>query len=164
MKNESIPHTIIKGNVSVMDRLKGLNETERHAVLASDSDGQPYTSLIAHALSISNYSLIFATPKDSQKFRNIIKNPRVSLLLDNRMNTDEDYMAAESITIQGIARPVEKGNHWIELSEILSKKHPYLKDFIKAPSTALIEVDILYCIHVSQFQTITEWRREESAS
>ena len=91
-----LPIKVSKGNVSVLERLHLLNKTQKHAVLATDSDGQPYTSLIAYALTSDMKGIVFATPKDTSKYRNILKNRRVSLLIDTRSNTEKDYMGATS--------------------------------------------------------------------
>ena len=47
---EPIPTRVSKSSVPVINRLRILNKTQMHAVLATDSNGQPYTSLIAFAL------------------------------------------------------------------------------------------------------------------
>ena len=147
-----------KGSVSVPDRLKLLNKTERHAVLATVFSGKPYTSIIAFSLTKDMKGAIFATPKNTRKYRNLIKNNHVALLIDNRKNTDRDYAGAESVSILGTAKPVRRGKRWQELSHILIKKHPALKKFIQAQNTAIVLVEAKRCVHVSQFQMVSEWR------
>lgn len=93
-----VPDKVSKGNIYVPDRLSILNKTQPHAVLATDSDGQPYTSLIAFALTPDMKGVVFATPKSTRKYKNILKNKYVSLLIDTRSNTETDYMNAESVT------------------------------------------------------------------
>lgn len=153
---KGIPSRVSKGSVSVIDRLIILNKAQRHAVLATDSDGQPYSSLIAYALTSDIKGIIFATPKSTRKYKNILKNRCVSLLIDTRSNTEKDYMDAESITILGNAYPVRRGKKWSELAEILKKKHPRLTSFIDSHETALVYIEIIKCIHVTKFQTISE--------
>ncbi len=154
---ESIPNRVIKGDTPVLERLKALNKEQLHAVLATESNSQPYTSIVAFALSPEGKRIIFSTPGRTQKYKNIIKNPRVSLLIDTRSNTKKDYMAAESITILGNAMPLKKGKKWTEFAEILIKKHPELNEFVHSPETRLILVKITRCIHVTRFQTVSEW-------
>ena len=151
-----IPNKVSKGSVSVSERLRVLNKTQMHAVLATDSDGQPYTSLIAYALTFDMKGIVFATPKSTRKYKNIFKNRRVSLLIDTRSNTEKDYMAAESITILGNAYPVRRGGKWSELANVLKKKHPRLSFFIESPETTLVYIEIIKCIHVTKFQNISE--------
>jgi hypothetical protein len=157
MKDAKIPDKVSKGAVSVPDRLIVFNKIQPHAVLATESDAQPYTSLVAYALTPDAKGLIFITPRSTRKFMNILKNDRVSLLLDTRKNTPEDYMSAESITILGRARPLRKSEKWRVLAKIFAKKHPRLSTIVASPETALILVEIAVCIHVTQFQTVTIW-------
>lgn len=72
-----------------------------HAVLATESEGQPYTSLISYAITPDAKEIVFATPKSTQKYKNILKNRRISILIDTRSNTEKDYIEAEAITILG---------------------------------------------------------------
>jgi general stress protein 26 len=154
---ESIPDTVSKGSVSVPDRLEALNKTQLHAVLATVSGGRPHTSLIAFALTADLRTLIFATPKATAKHRNILKNSRVSLLIDTRTNSDSDYIGAEAVTITGTAMPMRKGKQWTEIRNVLTSKHPALKDFVDAPGTALVMVRISRCVHVGRFQAVSVW-------
>ena len=154
---ESLPDRIKKGTISVLDRLNALDKDQLHAVLATDSDGQPYTSMIAYALTPDKKGIVFATPRKTHKYKNILKNNRVSLLIDTRSNTEKDYMSAESLTILGNAKRVRKGGKWSVLAGVLMQKHPNLNEIIRSPETKLIFVKITRCIHVTRFQTVSEW-------
>jgi nitroimidazol reductase NimA-like FMN-containing flavoprotein (pyridoxamine 5'-phosphate oxidase superfamily) len=154
---ESLPDRIKKGTISVLDRLNALDKDQLYAVLATDSDGQPYSSMIAYALSPDKKGIVFATPRKTQKYKNILKNNRVSLLIDTRSNTEKDYMSAESLTILGNAKRVRKGGKWSVLAGVLMQKHPNLNEIIRSPETKLIFVKITRCIHVTRFQTVSEW-------
>jgi nitroimidazol reductase NimA-like FMN-containing flavoprotein (pyridoxamine 5'-phosphate oxidase superfamily) len=154
---ELLPDRVTKGSEDVLERLSALDRNQLHAVLATDSDGQPYTSMIAYVLAPDKKGIIFSTPRKTQKYNNILKNKRVSLLIDTRSNTEKDYMGAESLTVLGNAMPVRKGRRWTELAGLLIKKHPALNTIIHSPETKLIFIKISRCIHVSKFQTISEW-------
>jgi uncharacterized pyridoxamine 5'-phosphate oxidase family protein len=153
----SVPDRVRNGTAPVLERLNALDKDQLHAVLATESDGQPYTSMIAYALSPDKKGVIFVTPKETQKYKNILKNNRVSLLIDTRSNTEKDYMGAESLTILGSAIPVRKGEKWLELAGVLTRKHPNLNEIIHSPETKLIYVRIIRCIHVTRFQTVSNW-------
>jgi nitroimidazol reductase NimA-like FMN-containing flavoprotein (pyridoxamine 5'-phosphate oxidase superfamily) len=138
--------------------MKYLNKTERHAVLATVFQGKPYTSIVAFALTKDMKGALFATPKNTRKYKNLLKNKHVALLIDNRKNEDRAYAGSESVTILGTAQTVRRGKRWEELYHILVRKHPALEEFFKAPSTALILIEATSCLHVSHFQVISEWR------
>jgi nitroimidazol reductase NimA-like FMN-containing flavoprotein (pyridoxamine 5'-phosphate oxidase superfamily) len=154
---ESIPDRIKKGTMPVLERMDALDKDQLHAVLATDFAGQPYTSMIAYALTPDKKGIVFVTPQKTQKYKNILKNNRVSILIDTRSNTEKDYMSAESLTILGNAMPVRKGEKWSKLTGILIRKHPKLTEIIHSPETKLIFVKIIRCIHVNRFQTVSEW-------
>lgn len=154
---ESLPDRVKKGSASVIDRLNALNKDQLYAVLATASGRQPYTSMIAYALTPDNKGIVFATPRETRKYKNILKNSRVSLLIDTRSNTEKDYMSAESLTVSGNAMPVRKSRKWLELARILMRKHPNLGKIIRSSETKLIFVNITRCIHVTKFQTVSEW-------
>lgn len=152
---KSIPSTTQKGSAGVLNRLKTFNSRESFAVLATDEGGKPYTSLISFALTPDLKEVIFATPKNTRKFRNIAGAKDVALLIDNRSNKKRGFMETEAITVTGEASVLRRGRAWIEYAGIFLKKHPELEEFINAPTTALIVIDITSCVHVGQFQTVT---------
>ena len=103
---------------------------------------------------------MFATPKRTLKYRNILKHNAVSLLIDTRSNTESDYLNAEAVTISGNAVPVRRGMKWKKLAGIFLRKHPELRGFLESPSSALILVKATRCSHVGSFQTVSEWKVE----
>ena len=153
----SIPDRVKKGNIPVFERLYVFDKIQLHAILATVSDKQPYPSMIAYALVPDEKGIVFATPNKTQKYKNILKNNRVSILIDTRSNTKKDYMSAESLNILGYAKPVRKGKEWRELTNILLKKHPKLKEFVYSSETKVIFVKINQCIHVKRFQTVSKY-------
>ena len=151
-----------RGTAAIAERLKFMNDTQRHAVLATVSDGQPYTSLIAFAMTPDMKQALFATPRNTPKYRNILHNRRVALLIDTRSNTDASYMESEAVTLIGTAKPLRRGSHHEALAGILAKKHPALRRFIWKKTTALIVVEAEKCFHTGSFQQVSEWRVRES--
>lgn len=147
----------IKGSVIIPERLAELNANQSSAVLATSSDNNPYTSLVAFVLTPDFKGALFATPRNTLKYRNIIKFPNVALLIDNRSNTNQDIIDAEAITLIGRAKILRKGKRQDELMKIFLKKHPALEEFVKAKTTALIYVSAARYIHVSKFQSVTVW-------
>ncbi|MCX7965431.1 MAG: pyridoxamine 5'-phosphate oxidase family protein [Syntrophorhabdaceae bacterium] len=153
-----LPLNTIKGFVSVPDRLRYLNSTENIAVLATWGDDMPYTSLVNFVLTDDLKTIIFATPRNTKKYKNIQGSRYVALLIDNRATTTGNFMDTEAVTIVGKAKILKKGKIMEEMKRIYEAKHNDLKDFVNAETTALIAVDISYCVHVARFQTVTVWK------
>lgn len=143
--------------VSVSERLRGLNGVEPFGVLATQEEGRPYASLVAYALSPDLRTVVFATPKNTRKYKNIIKADEVALLVDSR-SQDSPIMEAEAITITGRAKPLRKGRERNEMMDIYLDKHPDLKGFVESPTTALVALRIDQVVHVCNFQAVTTWQ------
>jgi nitroimidazol reductase NimA-like FMN-containing flavoprotein (pyridoxamine 5'-phosphate oxidase superfamily) len=154
---KKIPLLKKSGRADVKAILLNMNKKQRHAVLATDAGGQPYTSLVAYALSHDAKGIIFATPKKTSKYKNILKNRKVSLMIDTRSNSSKGYMQSEAVTILGTAAPIRKGKKRDDLCSIFQKKHPELTEFIYAASTSIIYVTINKAFHASRFQAVTVW-------
>lgn len=159
---KQLPSEKTTGTAAVAERLKVMNRTQRHAVLATVSDGQPYASLVAFAMTPDMKQAVLATPRNTAKYRNILNNRKVALLIDTRSNTDASYMKSEAVTIIGTARPVRRGSKNDELAGILANKHPALRRFIRATTTAVIVVEAERCFHAGSFQQVSEWRVTKS--
>ena len=160
---KKIPSVTEKGAADVAKRLRALGAKEPFAVLATNEDGRPYTSLISFAITPDLKTVIFATPKNTRKFKNIMDTKDVAVLIDNRSNRKRGFVETQAITIVGTARTLRRGRSWLEYAGTFLKKHPDLEEFINASTTALILIDVKSCIHVGNFQTITvmDWDNEE---
>jgi heme iron utilization protein len=125
------------------------------AVLSTHQAGQPYSNLVAFAADPNLENIFFATTRATRKFANIIADPRVALLIDNRANQEADFAEAAALTVLGSAREVH-GPEKDQGLELYLAKHPYLHDFVSAPTCALLKVKVAKFILVSQFQEVRE--------
>jgi nitroimidazol reductase NimA-like FMN-containing flavoprotein (pyridoxamine 5'-phosphate oxidase superfamily) len=152
-----IPSRVTRGSAPVPERLRFLDKTQMHAVLATSDGRKPYASIVAFAVTDELDGIVFATPRGTRKYRNILRNSSVSLLIDSRTNDESSYLSAESITIEGKARPIRRSGKRLHLTAVLTGKHPTLKQFVDNSNTALVLVDIRECLHVTRFQKVSKW-------
>jgi len=141
----------MKDEVTLRQMLTGLFTSQRLAVLGTYGDTQPYCTLMAFAATDDLKHLIFATARTTRKYANLTGHDRVSLLVDNRKNLDEDFHQAMAVTIIGQAReagPDERDR----LLPVYLYKHPYLRGFLAEPDCALIKVVVDRYLIVSHFQ------------
>ncbi len=136
------------------NRIQELIENQYFGVLATENNGTPYTSLIAYASSPDLRYIIFCTPMDTQKCRNIQSNPRVSFFIDDRINSPEELYSTTGLTVIGTAGILEKAE-WNEHVAIYRKKHPYMEHFSSEPSSVFVIMSVDRYITVSNFQTVT---------
>jgi nitroimidazol reductase NimA-like FMN-containing flavoprotein (pyridoxamine 5'-phosphate oxidase superfamily) len=137
-------------------RLKDLFSSQSLAVLATHSDGQSYGSLVAFAATEDLKYLLFATTRATRKYANMMKNPRVAMVMDNRSNEESDFHQAIAVTATGQVREVT-GQDKDRLAKLYLSKHPHLVDFVSSPTCALLTLEVETYYIVSQFQNVTEF-------
>ncbi len=141
----------------VESKIKELLENQNLAVLATQGDGQPYTSLMAYAFTDDLKNILLATAMSSRKHKNIVGESRVALLVDNRSNTNDDFQDAVALTIIGEACDVrlEERDH---LRNIYLMRHPSLKMFLESSSTVFVQVKVQSYQLVSRFEETVEYQ------
>jgi nitroimidazol reductase NimA-like FMN-containing flavoprotein (pyridoxamine 5'-phosphate oxidase superfamily) len=155
MEKNRLPDKKEKGNINILERFKVLNESQLHAVLSTLGNSGPHLSLVAYAATHDLEGIIFATPKNTRKYKNILKNKNVAFLIDTRSNNEDDYLSAESLTITGTATIVRKGRRYLEMANALLEKHPNLKSFVNSENTRLVFIRISDYTHVTRFQSVS---------
>ena len=154
-----------KSEDTVMDdsmkrRLEELLASQKLAVLATHNQGQPYGSLVSFAATEDLKEILFATTRSTRKYANLKEDARVAMVIDNRENAERDFHKAMAVTVIGMAEETSKGEEEAYLS-IYLKKHLYLKDFVNAPTCALVRVQVDTYYLVRRFQEVTELHVED---
>ena len=126
------------------------------AVLATERHGQPYSSLMAFANTADLKTIVVATGSATRKHMNLLEEARVSLLVDNRSNSSSDFHAAAAITIIGRAEKVGQDER-SQYAKLYLEKHPYLENFLKAPTTSLFKISARHYLIVNRFQNVMEY-------
>jgi general stress protein 26 len=125
-----------------MDSMQGVAELlrmQRFGVLATDNVGKPHNCLVAFAEENNLKCLLFATDRNTRKFRDVKVNPNVAILIDNRSNSESDLSNAIAVTARGSAQEASIEEHK-QFAKLYLAKHPYLADFVSSPETALIKI------------------------
>jgi nitroimidazol reductase NimA-like FMN-containing flavoprotein (pyridoxamine 5'-phosphate oxidase superfamily) len=141
----------------VLESIQALVHHEPFAVLCTQAGGQPYGSLVGFAFSEDLKSFVFATPMATRKYRLLTECDHVALLVDNRGRFPDDMMKVSAVTVTGRASRVQPGADFERWAGLLTARHPYLKAFVRAPSTALFRVDVVRYLHVTRFQEVRQW-------
>ena len=135
--------------------LKKLLASQKLAVMATVQEKQPFTNLVAFAVSDDLKYVIFATPRATRKYRNLSKNPHIALTIDNRQNETADFSDATAVMVIGMAEEVLNAERESCLKPYLAK-HPELKAFVTSPSCALFKVRVTKYDVVRRFQNVVE--------
>lgn len=152
-----------KKDNEIAEEIKNLLAGQPLAVLATEGNGQPYTSLMAFAFTEDLWSVVFATSISTRKYSNIKENPKVALLVDNRSNNGEDFQNASALTVLGEVCEVGLAEREY-YSGLYVKRHPSLENFLAAESTVFLKMDVHNYLLVSKFENVAEYRiKDEKA-
>lgn len=140
---------------NIRTALENLLKSQNLAVLATHDHGQPYTSLVAFSGSENLKALYFVTGQATRKYANLMDDPRAAMMIDNRSNMPADIADAMAATATGSVDIVSE-NERLKLLNMYLKKHPYLAEFAKSPSTRLIRLNVFCYYVVNRFQNVVE--------
>lgn len=141
------------GSTKLKGTIRDLLAEQNLGVLSTSAEGQPYGNLMAFAETPDLQNLLFCTPRKTRKYANVSSDSRASMLIDNRSNEERDFHAAIAVTAVGKVEEVRDDAPG-EMRELYLSKHPYMEDFLRAPTTALMRLAVdSYCI-VLRFQNV----------
>jgi nitroimidazol reductase NimA-like FMN-containing flavoprotein (pyridoxamine 5'-phosphate oxidase superfamily) len=126
----------------MLDRVKELLTDNSLCVLCTASDDLPYCSLMTYMLSADLKTVYMVTVRESRKYKNLMANKSVSLLVDNRQRlvfpSDETIA---SVTFKGVIKhldPVESQVASIQLAE----RHAELKEILQSPDSVIFGIEL----------------------
>ena len=90
--------------------IQSVLDANRFAILATQDDGQPHTSLMAFTPMDGIRYLIVATYRNTLKHCNIMKNNRVAILVENRKESGYATHRDLVLTAHGIASEMQSGD------------------------------------------------------
>jgi nitroimidazol reductase NimA-like FMN-containing flavoprotein (pyridoxamine 5'-phosphate oxidase superfamily) len=139
----------------IFQEIKDILDSQRLAVMATERDGHPYSSLMAFAHTADLTTIVVATGRSTRKHMNLLGESRVSLLIDTRTNSESDFHAAAAVTVIGNASEIEDGERE-KYSELYLSRHPYLNSFLQSPTTAMFKIHVRHYLIVNRFQHVME--------
>jgi len=126
--------------------MKALAKQKDICVLATVSGGNPHCSLMAYATDEDCREIYMVTGKGTKKYKNLIENPSVSLLIDTREEQAVSRpLQAKALTIAGLFQEIDdQGKKRLARARLL-ERHPHLAGFIDQTDTELL------CIKATSF-------------
>jgi len=134
-------------------QLRDLFSVQKLAVLSTQSEAQPYASLVSFVATDDLKYLLFATGRATRKYANLAADSRAALLIDSRSNSDSDLQQAIAVTATGSVTEI-KGPDRDRLAGLYLKKHPSLDEFVHSPSNALLRLKVESYVMVRRFQNV----------
>jgi len=114
-------------------------KTSKFAVLATEGDGQPHASLIAITPFGNFRQLIFATYRNTRKYRNLLHNSKVAVLIEGLNVRMKGLKESVALTIIGHSEEISIEENEVAFNTHL-KRHPEMESFMLSSDCALIMV------------------------
>lgn len=127
----------------MLDQMKALARERNMCMLATDAGGKPYCSLMAYVADESCEEIYMVTHRSTQKYKNLIQNPAVSLLIDSREKTPRNRI--QTLTVEGSFHKIADDAKRTKARKMLIKTHSHLAGFIDHADAEI------FCIKVSSF-------------
>jgi len=111
-------------------------------VLATCSENRPHCSLMGYVTDEAGETVYMVTLKDSQKYRNVLDNPQVSLLVDTRLEIPVvGRKGVKALTVNGSCHPMD-AQAGRPILQRLAARHPHLQAITGSPNAAVLEVRV----------------------
>ncbi|MBN1834446.1 MAG: pyridoxamine 5'-phosphate oxidase family protein [Spirochaetales bacterium] len=136
--------------------LKTLLGAQLFAVLGTNGDKAPHLNIVSFAAVDDLRTILFATPRQTQKYTNLLARPGVALFVDNRSNRMRDLEEVHGVEITGTAAEVA-GEAAGRYRELYLSRFPELEEFLGSPGTALVAVEVRRYDVVHRFQEVVFW-------
>ena len=134
-------------------KASNLLNSQLTAVLGTSVNNEPYSCLVNFIHTEDLKVALFATKRNRLKYRQLIKNPRVTLMVDDRRNIPDDINKTTSITLIGTAEDT-KGHERDDYEQLLISRHPKLANFVRSKNTAIVKVNVDQIYMVSDFESV----------
>lgn len=126
---------------SIKECIEGVLKTSSFAVLATEGNGQPHTSLIAISQFGNFRQIVFVTYRNTLKYLNLSQNNKVAVLIEGEYLNMKGLKESVVLTIIGHTEEIEieiEENEAIYQAHL--KRHPQMKSFMLSSDCAIIQV------------------------
>jgi nitroimidazol reductase NimA-like FMN-containing flavoprotein (pyridoxamine 5'-phosphate oxidase superfamily) len=123
-------------------QIQSVLHRNRFAVLATHSSGQPHASLMAFSPVRGIRYLVFATYRSTLKYRSLLTDARMALLIDGQNGEGTRSNRGLVLTALGEAIEIPEADRRAAVCTHLAR-HPDLKAFLRSPDCALMRVAVV---------------------
>lgn len=138
--------------------LTSVLSAQRSGVLGTCFMDIPLCSQMAFAVTEDLRAILVVTPRQSSKFDNMTANPNVSFLVTTARNNPDDPAQAMALTATGWATELVGEDRHAALSLFVAR-HPELRAFAFAATSAIMEIRVDSYDVVRNFQNVTHVRQ-----
>jgi heme iron utilization protein len=142
--------------------VEGALQAQRFAVLATEHDGQPHASFIAITPIGGFRQLIFATYRNTRKYRNLEHNGKVAVLIDGQSTNSSGLQEGFVLTALGHAAEINP-DEYVAARRAHLERHPDLESFLQSADCALVRVMVNEYQVVGAIDDVKWWRINDLA-
>lgn len=128
-------------NPDLSQIVRNLFAAQPVGVLATQSDRHPYCNIVAVTASDDLRHLLIATPRFTSKYRNMLKHPDVSLIVDNRSAQTPDFTDGIAVTCIGTAVTVLP-EEFEDCKKRHFESHKNLRSHLDAPDCVFVRIEV----------------------
>jgi len=112
-------------------------------VLATVSEGAPHCSLMSYVSDETGHEIYLVSHRETKKYLNLMQNPSVSLLIDNREEKRGQARAViQALTVKGEFHAITKPREKEAIRIRFQKQHPHLMGFLNDPESEIFSIKI----------------------
>jgi nitroimidazol reductase NimA-like FMN-containing flavoprotein (pyridoxamine 5'-phosphate oxidase superfamily) len=127
----------------IREKAKELIRKQGTCVLATSARNHPHCSLMAYACNETCSELYMLTGRETRKYKNLMGNPAVSILIDMRGSIlESDHKRTTAVTLSGRFEPVVSRAEEMGMREGIKTRHPGLGDLLDDPDTEVVRIKI----------------------
>lgn len=127
----------------MLAEMKAFTSEKNICVLATVSGQKPHCSLMAYVTDENCTEMYMVTHRNTNKYKNLMQNPSVSLLIDSREVSPRSNQKA--LTIEGVCAAIKSEEKRKAVQAKLLAVHPYLSEFISHPKAEIV------CVRIRSF-------------
>jgi len=133
----------------MFDEMKALIRGKDICVLATVSEGIPHCSLMSYVTDDDYREFFMITHRNTKKFRNLLQNEAVSLLIDTREeDVGQKREQVRALTVSGAFQTIENREKESLFRDKLLARHPHLKEFANSDEAQI------FCVRVKSLQLL----------
>ena len=126
----------------MIEKMKALVREKDSCVLATVSGGRPHCSLMSYITDPGCREIFLVTHPHTKKYRNLLENPWVSLLIDTREEGRDIALGQKkALTITGLYQKIDPAREREIRAQFLSRL-PQLKELLEDPEAVIISIGV----------------------
>jgi nitroimidazol reductase NimA-like FMN-containing flavoprotein (pyridoxamine 5'-phosphate oxidase superfamily) len=133
----------------MLEEMKALIRAKDVCVLATVAGGEPHCSLMSYVTDDDCREFFMITHRNTKKFRNLLQNEAVSLLIDTREeDAGQKREQVQALTVSGVFQIMENREKGSLFRDKLLVRHPHLKEFAASDDAQV------FCVRARSFQLL----------